>query len=65
MIQYLSFFFWSGHRDQIACSLLGGFSKPRTAAIQSLDSVPIFRIMCYVPLMALVTLLYPPLDSPT
>ena len=28
----------SGHRDQISCSLLGGFSKPRTAANQSLDS---------------------------
>ena len=33
------YFFLSGFRDQIACSLLGGFSKPRTAAIQSLDSV--------------------------
>ena len=32
------FVFKSGHRDQIACSLLGGFSKPRTAATQSLDS---------------------------
>ena len=32
------FLFNSGHRDQIACSLLGGFSKPRTAATQSLDS---------------------------
>ena len=53
-------FFGSGHRDQIACSLLGGFSKTRTAAIQSLDSVPIFRIMCYVSLMALV----PPPDIP-
>ena len=31
-------FFWSGHYDQIACSLLGGFSKPRIAATQSLDS---------------------------
>ena len=30
--------FNSGHRDQIECSLLGGFSKPRTAATQSLDS---------------------------
>ena len=30
--------FNSGHRDQIACSLLGGFSKPRIAATQSLDS---------------------------
>ena len=60
-IAFLSFsFFWSGHRDQVACSLLGGFSKPRTAATQSLDSVPIFRIMCYVPLMALV----PPSLSP-
>ena len=35
---YLSFFY-SGHRDQIACSLLGGFSKPRTTGTQSLDSV--------------------------
>ena len=26
------------HRDQIACSLLGGFSNTRTAATQSLDS---------------------------
>ena len=31
--------FGLGHRDQIACSLLGGFSKPRTAATRSLDSV--------------------------
>ena len=38
---YIFFFFWSGNRDQIACSLLGGFSKPRTAATQSLDSVPL------------------------
>ena len=36
-------FFGSGHRDQIACSLLGGFSKPRAAATQSLDSVPIYN----------------------
>ena len=60
--KYVSFFlsfFWSGHRDQISCSVLGGFPKPRTAAIQSLESVPIVRIMCYVPLMALV----PPLSS--
>ena len=33
-----SSFFCSGHRDQIACSLLGVFSKARTAATQSLDS---------------------------
>ena len=33
------FVFKSDHCDQIACSLLGGFSKPRTAATQSLDSV--------------------------
>ena len=32
------FVFKSGHHDQIACSLLGGFSKPRTAATHSLDS---------------------------
>ena len=31
--------FCSGHHDQIACSLLGGFSKPRTTATQSLYSV--------------------------
>ena len=31
-------FFDSGHRYQIACLLLGGFPKPRTAATQSLDS---------------------------
>ena len=31
-------FFKSSHRHQIACSLLGGFSKPRTATTQSLDS---------------------------
>ena len=43
---------------------MGGFSKPRTAAIQSLDSVPLFRIMCYVPLMALVPSLSPLQDSP-
>ena len=30
--------FKSGHRDQITCSLLGGFSKPRAEVIQSLDS---------------------------
>ena len=35
---YFSCFMY-GHRDQIACSLLGGFSKPRTAAIHALDSV--------------------------
>ena len=35
----ISFFFCSGHRDQISCSLFGGFSKPRTAATQSLDTV--------------------------
>ena len=32
------FVFKSGHRDHITCSLLGGFSKPRTAVTQSLDS---------------------------
>ena len=32
------FSFYYGHSDQIACSLLGGFSNPRTAATQSLDS---------------------------
>ena len=32
-------FFCYGHRDHIACSLLGGFAKPRIAATQSLDSV--------------------------
>ena len=57
-------FFWSGHCDYIAWSVLGGFPKPRTAAIQSLDSVHIFRIMCYVPLMALVPPLFPLRDSP-
>ena len=41
-MKILSFlFFDSGHRDQIACSLQGGFcSNPRTASTQSLDSVP-------------------------
>ena len=40
LITYKSLFFLfkSGHRDQIACLLLGGFSNPRTAATQSLDS---------------------------
>ena len=40
---FISFFsfFTSGHRDQIACSLLGVFSKPRTSDTQSLDYVPI------------------------
>ena len=40
MLPVQSFFslFYSVHRDQIACSLLGGFSKPRTAAYHSLDS---------------------------
>ena len=37
--------FWSGYRDQIACSLLGGFSKPRTVATQSLSSVPNYDYM--------------------
>ena len=47
-IEYDVLFFWSSHRYQIACSLLGGFSKPITAAIQSLDSVPLLvRLMCY------------------
>ena len=36
---HASSFFWSGHRDQIAYLLLGGFSHPITAAIQSLDYV--------------------------
>ena len=39
ILQYFCLFlFNSGHRDQIACSLLGGFSNPRTAATQSIDS---------------------------
>ena len=32
------FVFNSGHRNQVTCSLLGGFSKPRAAVIQLLDS---------------------------
>ena len=35
---YLSFFS-SGHRNQITCSLLGGFSKPRAEVTRFLDSV--------------------------
>ena len=35
----MSFFvFSSGHRDQITCSLLGGFSKPRAEVTRLLDS---------------------------
>ena len=32
------FVFNSGHRNQVTCSLLGGFSKPRAEVIQLLDS---------------------------
>ena len=32
------FVFSSGHRNQVTCSLLGGFSKPRAEVIQLLDS---------------------------
>ena len=35
----ISFFFSSGHRNQITCSLLGGFSKPRAEVTRFLDSV--------------------------
>ena len=35
----MSFFvFSSGHRNQVTCSSLGGFSKPRAEVIQLLDS---------------------------
>ena len=34
----LSIVFNSGHRNQVTCSLLGGFSKPRAEVIQLLDS---------------------------
>ena len=33
-------FFSYGHRDQIAYSLLGGFSKPIASDTHPLDSVP-------------------------
>ena len=32
------FVFNSGHRNQVSCSLLGGFSKPIAEVIQLLDS---------------------------
>ena len=32
------FVFSSGHRDQITCSLLGGFSKPKAEVTRLLDS---------------------------
>ena len=49
-ISFLSLF-WSVHRDQIVCSLLRGFSKPRTAATQSLDSIlcSMLYILLYFP----------------
>ena len=31
------FVFNSGHRNQVTCPLLGGFSKPRAEVIQLLD----------------------------
>ena len=36
---HLSFFFSSGHRNEITCSLLGGLSKPRAEVTRFLDSV--------------------------
>ena len=32
------FVFNSSHRNQVTCSLLGGFTKPRAEVIQLLDS---------------------------
>ena len=59
------FVFKSGHRDQITCSLLGGFSKPRAEVPQSLDSGLCsikYLVNSHAHSSALAPLHYAPLD---
>ena len=64
-IEVFVFVFKSGHHDQITCSLLGGFSIPRTAVTQSLDSglcSMLYLVNFHVHSSALAPLHYAPLD---